>query len=102
MNKKEAEDLVKEICDECVANGGKIIPPILEKRNANGELHCEDGPALIHEDKNGLTKCWYVDGKLHRRDGPALEFSDGYKEWYLNNHLINVRNQEEFLKLLNN
>ena len=28
------------------------------------------------------TKCWYKDGELHREDGPALIYSDGAQLWY--------------------
>ena len=31
------------------------------------------------------TKRYYVNKVLHREDGPAVEFSDGEKNWYLNN-----------------
>jgi hypothetical protein len=26
-------------------------------------------------------------GDLHREDGPAIEYSDGYKEWFLNDNI---------------
>ncbi len=34
-------------------------------------------------------------GKLHREDGPAIEFSNGFKQWYLNGKRLT---EEEFLK----
>lgn len=37
---------------------------------------------------SGETKKWYKNGKLHRDDGPAVEYSDGYKEWFLNGEKI--------------
>jgi len=30
---------------------------------------------------------WYKDGELHREDGPAI-ISDGSEEWYLNGKKI--------------
>jgi len=34
---------------------------------------------------NEGTKYWYnEDGELHQEDGPAVEFTDGYKEWWIN------------------
>ena len=51
---------------------------IFEK--VNGNLHCEDGPALQHNE----TKTWYWKGQKHRTDGPALERSNGDKEWWVN------------------
>lgn len=39
------------------------------KRDAEGRLHCEDGPAVT--DDTG-SYAWYWHGKLHRFDGPAV------------------------------
>lgn len=47
----------------------------------NGVLHREDGPAI--ERSNGAT-AWYRNGVLHREDGPAVEWYDGHKEWFQN------------------
>ncbi len=48
----------------------------------NGQLHNENGPALIRPD--GSTEWWWH-GLRHREDGPAREDSSGTKEWYMNN-----------------
>lgn len=50
----------------------------------NGELHREDGPAVMCYDG---SKDWYFNGKRHREDGPAIEYADGDKSWYLNDKL---------------
>ena len=50
-----------------------------EWRNANGELHREDGPAI---EAPNVYKCWYRNGRLHREDGPAIEWANGYKGWW--------------------
>jgi len=50
-------------------------------RNSNGELHRDNGPAVVHA--HG-THEWYQHGLLHRDDGPAYENAGGYNEWYLN------------------
>lgn len=47
-------------------------------------------------DGTTMTEYW-VDGKLHREDGPAVIFSDGHKEWWLND--VNVSAIEVFEKL---
>ena len=49
--------------------------------NAQGYLHCEEGPAI--EYASGC-KAWYQNGLRHRIDGPAIEWPDGSKEWWLN------------------
>lgn len=54
---------------------------LYEHRNALGQLHCVDGPAI--ETREGY-KAYYRDGKRHRDDGPAIEWPDGYKEYYQN------------------
>lgn len=35
----------------------------------DGKFHCEDGPAVMHEDG---THCWYINGLLHNDMGPAM------------------------------
>jgi hypothetical protein len=75
-----------------------------EWRNRNGELHRDDGPAVIYPDgceawfqrgrvhrddgpalvdPDGST-CWYQHGYLHREDGPGIIHHDGTHEWWLN------------------
>ena len=49
--------------------------------NNAGQLHRDDGPAVI---RWSGTKFWYQNGVLHRTDGPAVEWSDGGKLWYQN------------------
>ena len=57
---------------------------IVEYYNENGQLHREDGPAII---KPSGTKGWFKNGELHREDGPAIICSDGTKDWYKNGKL---------------
>lgn len=61
--------------------GGKIESGRYILRNGNGELHRDDGPALITP--NG-TQHWYRNGELHRDDGPAVVYPDGSRDWYRN------------------
>ena len=49
--------------------------------NSAGELHREDGPAVI---RAVGTKEWYHNGLHHREDGPAVEFPSGMHKWCLN------------------
>jgi len=53
-------------------------------RNSAGQLHREDGPAIIYPDG---YQGWYHDGKLHREDGPAVTEPDGSQYWYQNDRL---------------
>jgi hypothetical protein len=53
-------------------------------RNANGDLHRLDGPAI--ESVYG-NKQWYQNGLLHRLDGPAVEYANGRKSWFKNGKL---------------
>jgi hypothetical protein len=46
----------------------------------NGQLHREDGPAIINT--NG-DKLWYLNDLLHREDGPAIERVNESKHWFL-------------------
>jgi hypothetical protein len=47
----------------------------------DGQLHCEDGPAVEY---TSGSKAWYFHGAHHREDGPAVELADGSRYWYLN------------------
>ena len=40
----------------------------------NGKFHREDGPAVIHYNKNGKIEqeCYYLRDQLHRSNGPAI------------------------------
>ena len=79
--------------------------------NDNGEIHCENGPAVtnidgyeqwlingnyhriggpaviipMYREKQifGYQKEWWVNGKLHRLDGPAVEYYFGDKAWFI-------------------
>ena len=53
----------------------------VEHRDAQGQLHRLDGPAI--ERANG-DKEWYQNDLRHRLDGPAFEGADGTREWYQN------------------
>jgi hypothetical protein len=77
-------------------------------RNAEGELHREDGPAVIlasgsqiwyrhgkyHRDGGPAAewyngeKWWCREGRLHREDGPAFIGADGSKSWWLNGEQV--------------
>lgn len=53
-------------------------------QNANGEIHREDGPAIVYGDG---TMEWYQHDKLHRDNGPALDWSclkPGAGVWFQN------------------
>ena len=50
-------------------------------KNENGQLHREDGPAVICPDG---TQKWYINDKLHREDGPAIIYPSGRQYWYIN------------------
>lgn len=52
--------------------------PILHKTNSNGDLHCNDGPAMI---SSNSSVYYYVNGKQHRVDGPATIDSQGNMFW---------------------
>ena len=71
----------------------------------------EDGPAIEYKEdylvyqKNEYTveynyeqRGWYKDGKKHREDGPAEAWSDGIKEWWLNDREYS---EKEYWKMMN-
>lgn len=63
------------------------FPGVIEHR-LNGELHREDGPAIIWP--NG-SEFWFLNGVEHREDGPAKTFTDsGAMMWFLNGELQRI------------
>ncbi len=67
--------------------------------NSYGELHREDGPAIIDLNGNkywflhGIKRraeyisggrAWYLGEELHRIDGPAFVWANGDEGWYRN------------------
>ncbi len=51
----------------------------IERKDEDGELHRDDGPAVIDADG---AQYWYQHGKRHREDGPAVIEADGTQEWW--------------------
>lgn len=79
-NKKVWEDKVKimtanEITSTRIGNR-------IEYRNKLGQLHREDGPAMVYDTGD---EYYYINNKLHRLDGPAVITSTGTQ--YYNNGL---------------
>jgi hypothetical protein len=66
---------------------------VTQRFNRNGELDCEDGPAIAHADG---TISWWRNGFLHREDGPAIVTADGLEEWWHNGVDMSA---EEFVEL---
>ena len=63
---------------------GKLIKTVFANGEVrlykNGQLHCEDGPAVISP--NG-SKTWYYHGDLHRIDGgPVCQYADGGEDYF--------------------
>ena len=52
-----------------------------EIRDRNGQLHRDNGPAVIYPDG---TQLWYRNGKRHRDDGPSAVYPDGTQYWHRN------------------
>ena len=55
-----------------------------EWTNASGQVHRDDGPAVIYNRTTGrgMHKLYYRAGILHRDDGPARIWYDGTEEWF--------------------
>jgi hypothetical protein len=77
-------DLQQEVMD-CLKHYIEIDKNGTERWYFNGQLHREDGPAVIYADG---TQMWYRNGKPHRTDGSAVIYADGIKLWYRNGQLI--------------
>jgi hypothetical protein len=72
-------------------DGGRILcnGPYKDKDGVfyykDGKYHREDGPAREWTDG---TKEWFLNDQLHREDGPAVIYTNGTKEWFLNNECV--------------
>jgi hypothetical protein len=62
----------KVVVDECGAR---------RYFNGIGQLHCEEGPAIVYSDG---SEEWFHTGERHRLDGPAVIWAEGSKFWYQN------------------
>ncbi len=61
-------------------------------KNAKGQFHRLDGPALVYNDGDLY---WYINGKQHRDDGPAVIRKNGSMGWYLKNRPYTL---DEYIK----
>ncbi|MEZ0260663.1 MAG: hypothetical protein ACAH80_06605 [Alphaproteobacteria bacterium] len=57
------------------------------ERFLEGELHCDDGPAITKPDG---TKMWFRKGKLHREGAPAIEGPDGRADYWENGEPVHA------------
>lgn len=61
--------------------------------NADGEVHRENGPAVVHEQytRPGVGE-WFIHGKRHRDDGPAvvdsLEMPEFHEWWFRGEQVV--------------
>ena len=65
---KNLQDVPGSFSGEC------IIETLGNCWITNGQLHRNDGPAVIDPD----TRMYFNHGALHRLDGPAIEYCDRY------------------------
>src|ERR1700680_3490481 len=57
--------------------------------NFKGQRHRDNGPAV--EYSNGIKE-WYINDELHREDGPAIEYPNGgSKFWFIRGKRIKDR-----------
>ena len=74
-----------ELIASAIEAGGVFENGGYRVRNSSGQLHREDGPAVIYPD--GRQE-WYRNGHLHRDNGPAAIYPDGTQYWYRNGYAI--------------
>ena len=101
--------VIDEYENKCWYKDGKLHregdKPAIEYSDATkkwykeGKFHREgDKPAI--EYSNG-TKLWYKKGFLHREGGlSAIEWNDGEKEWYYEGKKLEVKSNEEALRII--
>lgn len=62
--------------------------------NHSGQLHREDGPAVIWRDG---SEAWFHNGKLHRTTGPAVALTNRTTTWWI--HGVQYTKQEYYLQI---
>ena len=67
-----------------LSDGSQLLSDGSQQWRYNGELHREDGPAVIWPDG---TQVWWQNNKIHRVDGPAVIEANGTQFWYQNGEL---------------
>ena len=63
-------------------------------RNAAGQLHREDGPAIIFPNGTGV---WYQNGLRHRVDGPAVVYPNSQKFWFTEDCAVSQEKFNEYV-----
>jgi hypothetical protein len=76
---------------------------LLIKKDNNGKLHCDGGPARIRLHKKEKITEYFFHGKRHRINGPAIEWDNGdYEYWVKGRHhringpAVKTQNREEW------
>jgi len=73
-----------QLISSAIEAGGVFEDGACCVRNSSGQLHRDDGPAIIWPDGR---QHWYRDGLLHREDGPAIIYPEGGQHWYQNGNI---------------
>ncbi len=71
----------------CQLTGEKIpycLNKMIKYRDEDGELHRDDGPAIIYADG---TQEWYQHGRKHREGGPSVIWPSGTQMWHQHGEL---------------
>jgi len=74
-----------QLITSIIEAGGVFKDGAYQVRNSSGQLHREDGPAVVYLDG---SHSWYRNGHFHREGGPAIVYTDGSQYWYLNGQQV--------------
>ena len=74
-----------ELISAAIDVGGVFEDGAYRVHNSLGQLHRDDGPAMVYPDGR---QCRYRNGQLHRDDGPAIVYPNGAQYWYRNGYAI--------------
>ena len=64
----------------CWSLGGVTSSKFFTKLDEDGNIHSDDGPAILDDTKIE----YYKHGKKHRLEGPAVYTARGGEIWYIN------------------
>ena len=68
-------------------------------KNKSGQLHCDNGPALVTE-RGDLH--FFINGKRSRLDGPAIVWYDNEESYYIDGVKYEKHHYADKIKMIKN
>lgn len=70
----------------------------VERHYRSGTFHRDGAPAVLGHNREQGFEVWYCYGEIHREDGPAIITPRGAKRWFISGEESN-NELEHFIKV---